>query len=105
MATDYPSLLNKLRGSMTRAIHNQEYHRLMDLDIAVRQCVTQAMSACESNESLKKQVAGELQELLGTYRQVTETCQERSRALKSEAQQLGHSKKGAHQYLVVAGKM
>lgn len=105
MATDYPQLLSKLRTSLSKAAHNQEYHRLMDLDLAVRQCVTQAMDASRDDPALKQQVAGELQELLVAYRQVTETCQERSRALKTEARQLNNSKRGAHQYLMVAGKI
>lgn len=104
MATDYSALLTKLRKSMETAVHNQEYHRLIGLDVAVRQCVEEAMSECENNQNLKAKMAGQLQEILSVYKLVTQTCSEKSQDLKKEMQRLKHSKKGASQYLQVAGK-
>ena len=49
MTTDYSALLTKLHDAMGVAVENQEYHRLMDLDVAVRKCVGEAVAASEEN--------------------------------------------------------
>ena len=105
MTVDYSVLLDKLQRSLETAINNQEYHRLVDLDVAVRECVEGAIKECERNSSLKEKLARQIKEILAIYKIITQTCSDKSQDLKKELHRLKHSQKGATQYLQVAGKM
>lgn len=104
MATDYVKLLAKLKLSLSTAISNQEYHRLMELDAAVRACVSEAIGSCVGDDTAKAAIADQIKELMAVYRQVSLACTEKSAGLKKELQQLNQSKQGANRYLQVAGK-
>lgn len=104
MATDYSALLSKLQQSIDNAVKQQEYHRLLELDIAVRKCVSEAVAASRENPEQKILIADRIQDLMGTYRNVSLACSEKSLELKAEFSRLNQSKKGAQQYLSVAGK-
>lgn len=104
MATNYPALLEKLQQSLDRALNNQEYHRLMDLDVAIRACVSEAVAMSDSDPDQKAAIAKSMESLMKSYRKVTEACSEKSQSLKAEFSKLSQSKKGAHQYLRVASK-
>lgn len=101
---DYPDLLAKLQESISRAVDNQEYHRLPELDLAVRSCVNKAVMASEGDSSARAAIAEQISDLMVTYKKVSKRCSEKSEELKSEFTKLKQSKRGASQYLSVAGK-
>ncbi|MCG8670717.1 MAG: hypothetical protein MI867_14995 [Pseudomonadales bacterium] len=103
--TDYVELLKSLKASLDSAASNQEFHRLIDLDSAVRACVNEAIEASQKDEKLKRDIAGVIREIMPVYRNIALVCGERSQLLKTEMTQLKRSRKGATEYLSVYGKM
>ncbi len=104
MDIDYVSLLTRLQKSLTQAIAQQEYHRLLELDKAVRQCVSEAVARGQNDRELAAQVAQKIKELLPVYQLVAQVCSEKSAAIKKELCQVKQTRKGASQYLSIAGK-
>ncbi len=100
---DYNELLEKLQASLTNALTNQEYHRLLELDDAVKKCSEEAMKACDKNPALKPVIAVRLDELIKTYKKVVQICQHRSDELKIDLVKTNRKKQGAQNYLTVAG--
>lgn len=98
---NYPQLLCQLKLSLESAAAKQEYHRLLDLDNAVRMCATEAVSACAGNDSLSQRVAIEIKELMNVYKRVSQLCSDKSDSLKAEARKINYKKRGAQQYLNV----
>lgn len=101
---DYADLLSKLNDSLEGAIARKEYHRLLSLDEAVRECSTEALKVCEEYPAEKENIARQLSSLIATYKKVSTACEERSKSLKQELQQANKGRKGAQSYLTVAGR-
>lgn len=101
---DYPGLLSKLKDAIKSAASDQQYHRLPELDSAVRVCTAEATAACQNNEQLKVLVADQIKGLMEVYEMVARQCNERSEMYKNEARQLNRNKRGAQQYLNVVAQ-
>ena len=109
MKKNYAALLGKLRQSLSTAIDNQEYHRLMELDAAVNACVSEAVACVVDASSALSQaeqdaLAQQIRALQTTYHKASQICVEKSAQLKAEYSKMNQSKKGAQNYLQVATK-
>lgn len=101
---NYPLMLDKLIDTLINARDKQEYHKLLDLDVVIRLCVSEAVTAGKKNEALRHSIEPQLRKLIAIYKEVCQACSDKSEKLKRELCQINQNKRNTHQYLNVAGR-
>ena len=99
---NYVQLLTDLKQSLESAIAKQQYHRLMEIDKAVRICTEEAVASSSGDEAMSQLIADRVKELMRLYKLVAQRCSEKSVSLQADIRKLNYKKKGAQQYLSVS---
>ena len=103
-AKNYSEMLENAIHSLSSAVQNQEFHKLLQLDKAIRLQTSECVEACKGNEALAREITPRLHQLIGLYREVSAVCSEKSAQIKRELCQVQQNKRNTNVYLNVASR-
>lgn len=95
--------LKQLHVELQAALKGDQYHRLLDFDVRIRDVIDELMVQVKQQPRYAPVLYKALQDLLVTYHQVVERCSDVSDQLKQELNALQTQRHQTLTYLSVAG--